>query len=242
MSLTLWDEVRKVPESAKKPISGGRLSGKTDINPVWRLKTLTEQFGPCGVGWKYTITDKTIIDGANGEKAAFVDIDLYYKKTKLVVDQEGIKGGPEWSEPTPGTGGSMFVSKDKNGLYTNDECFKMALTDAISVACKALGVAADVYWGKDSTKYDKRPEYKEPAKQAETNKPVQKDTLTKAQLNEFGKLVKMEQKPDEAKARLKRLVTSLGYEKLSEVKQSEYEKLKNQYLEYGLPFDLGEEE
>lgn len=30
----------------------------------------------------------------------------------------------------------------------------MALTDAISVACKALGVAADVYWNMDATKYD----------------------------------------------------------------------------------------
>ena len=36
----------------------------------------------------------------------------------------------------------------------NDECFKMALTDAISVSCKALGVGADVYWNKDRTKYD----------------------------------------------------------------------------------------
>lgn len=31
----------------------------------------------------------------------------------------------------------------------------MALTDALSVACKALGIAADVYWDKDKTKYDK---------------------------------------------------------------------------------------
>ena len=29
-------------------------------------------------------------------------------------------------------------------MYTSDECYKMALTDALSVACKALGVAADV--------------------------------------------------------------------------------------------------
>ena len=29
----------------------------------------------------------------------------------------------------------------------------MALTDAISVACKMLGMGADVYWYKDRTKY-----------------------------------------------------------------------------------------
>ena len=114
----------------------------TDINPMWRIKTLTEQFGVCGIGWKYVITDKRLEQGANGEIAAFVDIDLYVK-----VDGE-------WSEPIPGTGGSSFVAKERNGMYTSDECFKMALTDALSVACKALGFAADVYWEKDRTKYD----------------------------------------------------------------------------------------
>ena len=141
-NLKLYDAVRSVPENAKKRITGGRLSGMTDINPMWRIKTLTEQFGVCGIGWKYVITDKRLEQGANGEIAAFVDIDLYVK-----VDGE-------WSEPIPGTGGSSFVAKERNGMYTSDECFKMALTDALSVACKALGFAADVYWEKDRTKYD----------------------------------------------------------------------------------------
>ena len=35
----------------------------------------------------------------------------------------------------------------------SDECYKMALTDAISVAAKALGVAADVYYKNDRSKY-----------------------------------------------------------------------------------------
>ena len=33
----------------------------------------------------------------------------------------------------------------------------MSLTDAISVACKSLGFAADIYWNNDRSKYD-RPE------------------------------------------------------------------------------------
>lgn len=107
----------------------------TDIRPMWRIEKLTEIFGPCGFGWKAPIRNKAIIDGANGEKIAIVDIDLYVK-------QDG-----EWSEPIAGTGGSTFVSNEKNGLYTNDECFKMAYTDALSVACKSLGFGADIYWG-----------------------------------------------------------------------------------------------
>ncbi len=141
-NLKLYNNVRKVPTEALKPIEAGRLKGKSDINPMWRIKTLTEQFGVCGFGWKYEITDKRLEHGANGEISAFVDINLY------------IKIGGEWSAAIPGTGGSSFVANEKNGPYTSDECFKMALTDAISVACKALGVGADVYWDRDTTKYD----------------------------------------------------------------------------------------
>ena len=143
MNLEIYNAVRTVPAEAKKEIKGGRLNGKTDINPMWRIKKLTEQFGPCGIGWKYTIDREWLETGANGEISAFMDISLYYKYNG------------EWSEAVPGTGGSAFIAKEKSGLYTSDECYKMALTDALSVACKALGIAADVYWDKDKTKYDK---------------------------------------------------------------------------------------
>lgn len=142
-NLDIYNAVRSVPDSAKRQIVAGRLKGKTDINPMWRLKTLTDKFGPCGIGWKYVITDKRLEQGANGEVSAFLDIDLFVK----------VDGA--WSEAIPGTGGSAFVAREKSGLYTSDECFKMALTDAISVACKALGFGADVYWDADRSKYDK---------------------------------------------------------------------------------------
>jgi len=142
-NMELYESWQKVPEEAKKPIKGGRLKGMTDINPMWRIKVLTERFGACGTGWYYTI-DKQWTESAlaTGEITAHVDISLYYKTA------DG------WSMPVQGTGGSMLVSNERNGLYTNDEAFKMATTDAISVACKCLGVGADVYWDKDNTKYN----------------------------------------------------------------------------------------
>lgn len=140
--MEIYNEFRQVPKEAQKTIGAGRLKGFTDINPQWRIQALTEAFGACGIGWKYKITDKRIIEGADGVSCAFVDIDLYFK-------HEG-----EWSEAIPGTGGSSFVASERNGLYTSDECFKMALTDAISVACKALGIGADIYWADGRTKYN----------------------------------------------------------------------------------------
>lgn len=140
-NMELFKQFEKTAEEAKKTIEAGRLKGFTDINPMWRFKRLTEVFGPVGIGWKFVITDKQIVPGADGVVSAFVDILLFYKH------------GGEWSEGIPGTGGSAFVAKEKNGLYTSDECFKMALSDAIGTACKALGMSADIYFSKDRSKY-----------------------------------------------------------------------------------------
>lgn len=136
-NLHIYDIARKIPAHALKEIKAGRLKGMSDINPMYRIKKLTGLFGPCGTGWKYEIV-KEWLESYGNEVKAFITINLYYK-------WEG-----EWSEAIPGTGGSSFVSQERNGAYVNDECFKMALTDAISVATKALGVAADVYYGADN--------------------------------------------------------------------------------------------
>jgi hypothetical protein len=139
-NLYYYNQGREVPDTAKKPIEGGRMNGKTDINPVWRIKKLTELFGPCGIGWYYKSV-REWLETYEKSVAAFVKIELY------------IKVDGEWSMPIQGTGGSMFVELQRNGAYVSDECFKMATTDAISVACKQLGIGADVYWEKDQTKY-----------------------------------------------------------------------------------------
>lgn len=172
-NLKLYNQVREVPPEAQKPISGGRLNGMTDINPMWRIKTLTEQFGICGFNWYYEI-DKTWLEtGGNNEIAAFVEISLYIK----------IDG--EWSKPIKGIGGSTFVANEKNGLHTSDECFKMGLTDAISVACKSLGFAADIYFEKDKSKYQSDSDNADTTPQSEiplatANKPFK---LTEKQIN-----------------------------------------------------------
>lgn len=141
-NLSIYNAVRSVPEEAQKQIKGGRLSGMTDINPMWRIKMLTETFGPVGFGWYTKVLEQSIQEGAGDERIACVRIHLFVK-------MEG-----EWSQPIEGIGGSAFTSKERNGVYTSDECFKMAYTDAISVACKALGMGADIYWQADRTKYD----------------------------------------------------------------------------------------
>lgn len=135
-NLSVYEKARLVPDSAIKPIQNGRLKGKSDINPMYRIKRMTEIFGVVGFGWRYEIV-KQWLEPHGNEVKAFTQINLY------------IKMNGEWSEAIPGIGGASFVSVESKGAYVNDECYKMSLTDALSVSMKSLGMAADIYWAKD---------------------------------------------------------------------------------------------
>ena len=167
-NLSIYERMRSVPAEAKKAIEAGRLKGKSDINPMWRIKKLTEVFGPVGFGW-YTEVIKTWTEvDENSDVAVFVDINLFVKK-------DG-----EWSKPIYGNGGNKLISHERkyeNGTqvlvpYLDDDAYKKAYTDAISVAAKALGVGADVYFEKDVTKYDTALSQSEPVQAQVSGTPV----------------------------------------------------------------------
>ena len=142
-TMKIYEALRNVPKEAQKSFNNGRFSG-TDINPMWRIKKLTEVFGACGFGWYYDIASREIITSPDGTMCAFVTVKLY------------VKQGDEWSKPIYGEGGNTFATKTKTGyVQTSDEAYKMALTDAVSNATKQLGLGADIWFEKDVTKYAK---------------------------------------------------------------------------------------
>lgn len=208
-NMTLYNSFRECPESAKKKITGGNLNGKTDINPMWRIKRLTEEFGPCGIGWKIDIIRTWIEEGAEGAKVANVQINLY------------IKYNGEWSEAIPGIGGATIVEKQTKGLVTDDDAFKKAYTDAQSVACKALGIAADVYYEKDpESKYQTdgqnagAPEQK-PATKSKyrtvkdilaSKQSINMDLVTQWIQTKWGKVIKINDLTDEQFTELKNAI------------------------------------
>lgn len=158
-NMSYYSEFREVPQDAQKSFNNGRFKG-TDINPMWRIKKLTEAFGPAGIGWYTELADKWL-DNVDDETVCSVAINLY------------IKVDGEWSKPIYGIGGSKILTQEKRGPYADDEAYKKAYTDAISVACKALGMGADIYWGNDRTKYsapNAKPETKTSSRQAKAAK------------------------------------------------------------------------
>jgi|SRR3990172_4569939 len=141
-NMKIWNTVKRPPPEALKEIKGGRLSGMTDIKPQWRYQAMTELFGACGTGWNFNIEKVWTEQGSDGQVLAFAKIHLMYKN------------GDSWSQPIPGIGGSMLVTKESKGLHSSDEGYKMAVTDALSTAMKVLGVGADIYSGMwDGAKY-----------------------------------------------------------------------------------------
>lgn len=140
-NMKFYEKFRSVPTEACKEIGAGKLKGFTDINPMWRIKMLTDQFGPCGFGW-YIEEAKYWTESAGNEIAVLCEV-----KLKVKHPESG-----EWSAPIIGIGGSKLAGKGK-GEGIDDEAYKMAYTDAISISCKNLGMAADIYYKNDRTKY-----------------------------------------------------------------------------------------
>jgi len=144
MNMNIWNLLKQPPDWAMKKIAGGRLNGKTDISPLWRLQVMTETFGMCGIGWKYALEKYWTEEGPAGQKLLFVQVNLF------------VKSDGQWSDAIPGFGGDFVVEKESAGLHANDEALKMAITDALGNAMKNLGVAAVVYSnGIDGTKYNR---------------------------------------------------------------------------------------
>lgn len=141
--MTVYDILRTPPADALKPIVGGRLKGKSDINPQWKIEAMTMAFGMCGLGWKHELVRLDTVPLASGEIMIFMQVNVFVKQNDV------------WSEAIVGMGGDFLVQKEKSGLVANDEAYKMCYTDALGNALKCLGVAADVYRGLCDTKYGK---------------------------------------------------------------------------------------
>lgn len=147
--MEFWNKYKSVPANALKDFNNGKFSG-TDINTIWRMQCLTETFGMCGIGWYYEIK-RLWTEQVESDVFAFAEIELYVKVEN------------EWSKGISGTGGNKLARATSSGkVSTSDEAYKMAVTDAFGVACRNLGIGADVYWANDKTKYTQE---QEPLKQ-----------------------------------------------------------------------------
>lgn len=140
----LWDILgRTDPAHVKGFTRGGGFKG-TAIKPMWSFRRMTEEFGPCGIGWGVNHPEFKLVDGPEGEILVFCTTSIWYRPD----------GDVEKTASVFGVGGDKVVGKNKYGLASDDEAFKKSYTDAITNALKMIGVGADVHMGLfDDSKY-----------------------------------------------------------------------------------------
>ncbi len=150
--MDLWNAVRSPdPAHTKSFKRGGGFSG-TAISGQYVAQMLTEQFGPCGQGWRVVIAREDYQIGhafhlADGSLLGNAIIHVVRGALMYRVDGE-------WFETSEQFGQTTFVGQNKNGLFTDEEAPKKSATDLMSKCASLIGVAADIHLGKwDDNKY-----------------------------------------------------------------------------------------
>jgi hypothetical protein len=127
----LWDRLGKTdPAHTKSFQRAGGFKG-TAIKPMWSYRRMTEEYGPCGVGWGVGEPTFKIIEAAD-EILVYCIASVWHGSKENVVY---------------GVGGDKALAKFSSGMKTDDEALKKAFTDGVTNALKMIGVGADVHMG-----------------------------------------------------------------------------------------------
>jgi len=154
-NLALWTKVEKTDPKHTKPITGKSYQG-TSPKPYHLIHKATEVFGPCGIGWGFTIVDERVED-AGAERVSIARVRVWYK-------WNGKRGEVEH------VGGTPFSGVRSSGKpYSDEDAPKKSVTDALVKALSLIGFAGDIFIGRyDDSKYvnNLRDELEEEARSA----------------------------------------------------------------------------
>jgi len=123
----VWNTFAASDPNYTKAVSGKGYK-MTSIDGHYRIKRMTEKFGPCGKGWGWVI-ERLGPDGNDGQ-VVVCQITLWY-----MLD------GQRCEIPAVGAT-NVFM-----GTKPDDEAHKKAVTDALGKALSYLGMNADIYLG-----------------------------------------------------------------------------------------------
>jgi hypothetical protein len=164
-NLVLWEMVERTDPQHVKKITGKSYAGNSP-KPHYLVHKATEAFGPCGIGWGFTILSERIEEGSDGDK-------LHIARVKVWYEWGGKRGEVEHVGATPFSGkrasGKSFIDEDGP---------KKSVTDALVKALSMIGFAGDIFMGRyDDSKY-----VKELADEFDDEKrPTMTDLLTAAE-------------------------------------------------------------
>jgi hypothetical protein len=137
----LWKRAFMTDPRAVKAITGKQYKGNSP-KPYWVIERLTEEFGPCGIGWGFTILSERFERFSDTESLHVAVVRLWY-------ELDGKRGEFEQVGQTR----SSYVTA--SGKFTVDEdAPKKSVTDALVKCASYLGFAGDIFSGRwDDSKY-----------------------------------------------------------------------------------------
>ena len=154
-NMKLWRSVERTDPAQTKKITGKSYKGDSP-KPHWIIMRATETFGPCGIGWGFSI-DERVENGAMIEPGHFER--MHIAKVKVWYEWDGKRGEVEH------IGGTPFCGKRSDGrTFTDEDSAKKSVTDALVKALSMIGFAGDIFLGRyDDSKYvqDTREEFRE---------------------------------------------------------------------------------
>jgi hypothetical protein len=172
-NLDLWNSVERTNPAHTKAITGKSYQG-TSPKPHYLVHKATEAFGPCGIGWGFTIVSERIEEGAGGERMHIAHVRVWY-------EWQGKRGEVEH------IGGTQFSGIRSSGKpFTDEDAPKKSVTDALVKALSMIGFAGDIFMGRyDDSKYvnelrNETPERSsEPRVAPNTSSPLLQDRVEK---------------------------------------------------------------
>lgn len=136
----LWNRAFTTDPRAVKPITGKQYKGNSP-KPYWIVERLTDEFGPCGIGWGFTILNERM-ERLTERDVLHVAVLRFWFKTG---DQRG-----EFEQ----IGQTKAVYESKNGTMVDEDAPKKSVTDALVKCASYLGFAGDIFSGMwDDSKY-----------------------------------------------------------------------------------------
>lgn len=137
----LWERVCVTDPAAVKPITGKQYNGNSP-KPYWIVERLTDEFGPCGIGWGFQIINERF--------ERFSDTDsLHVAVVRLWYVQDGKRGELEQIGQTK----ASYVTS-KGSFALDEDAPKKSVTDALVKCASYLGFAGDIFSGRwDDSKY-----------------------------------------------------------------------------------------
>jgi hypothetical protein len=137
----LWHRVCVTDPKCVKPITGKQYNGNSP-KPYWIIERLTDEFGPCGIGWGFNILNERI--------ERFSDTDtLHIAVVRLWYMLEGKRGELEQIGQTKAS-----YTTSKGSFLLDEDAPKKSVTDALIKCASYLGFAGDIFSGRwDDSKY-----------------------------------------------------------------------------------------